>query len=345
MKNLATTVKLSIFFLVAAIAAAVLGLALNETQTGGPKATYHAIFTDASFLKPNQEVRIGGVRIGTVGDLELTDQNEVRVTFDVSDAPELPESVEAAIRYKNLVGDRYLELLPGDGGHGAGPFPEGGTIPVERTRPAVDLDVLVGGFKPLFRTLDPAQVNSLTGSLIAAFQGESGSIATLMASTASLTSTLADRDQVIGQVITNLRDGFGVISSRDRTVTDLIDQLQGLVSALSEGRDPVSQAVVQINGLTSSAADLLSQVRPDLKDTLPKLQQTSTTINDNTASLEGTLQELPETYRAISRIGVSGDFFNFFLCNLRFQFDPLGQDVKTPWINSDIARCNGEPVK
>ncbi|OUS83526.1 MCE family protein [Rhodococcus sp. NCIMB 12038] len=342
MKHVATTIKLVSFFLVAVLAAVALGLALNETQTGGPKAKYHAIFTDASFLKPNQEVRIGGVRIGTVDDLELTERNEVRVTFEVSDAPELPESLEAAIRYKNLVGDRYLELLPGDG---AGTFPAGGTIAVERTRPAVDLDVLVGGFKPLFRTLDPEQVNSLTGSLIAAFQGESGSIATLMASTASLTSTLADRDQVIGQVITNLRDGFGVISSRDRTVTDLIDQLQGLVSALSDGRDPVSQAVVHINGLTSSAADLLSQVRPDLKDSLPKLQQASTTINDNSASLEGTLQQLPETYRAISRIGVSGDFFSFFLCNLRFQFDPLGQDVKTPWINSDMARCNGEPVK
>ncbi|KXF55791.1 hypothetical protein AXA44_36785 [Rhodococcus sp. SC4] len=343
MKDVATTTKLLVFLLVSILGATLLGLVLNETQTGGPKKTYHAVFTDGSFLKANQEVRIGGVRVGTVSDIKLTDSNQVNVSFELSDAPLLPPTLEAAIRYKNLVGDRYLELLPGEGG--SGQFPEGGTIPVDHTHPAVDLDVLVGGFKPLFRTLDPEQVNSLSGSIVAALQGESGAIATLMASTASLTATLADRDEVIGQVINNLRDALGVISTRDKTVSSLVDQLQGLVAALSDGRDPVSQAVLHINALTSSAAGLLEQIRPDLKESLPKLQQTSATISENTASLEGTLQQLPDTYRAISRIGVNGDFFNFYVCNVRFHFDPLGQDVYTPWIDSGTPRCNGEPVK
>jgi phospholipid/cholesterol/gamma-HCH transport system substrate-binding protein len=294
-------------------------------------------------MKPDQEVRIGGVRVGSVTGIELMPNYQVDVAFSVSDVPDLPSTVEAAIRYKNLVGDRYLELLPGATAQVG--LANGGTIPLERTRPAVDLDVLVGGFKPLFRTLDPEQVNSLTGSIVAALQGESGAIATLMASTASLTATLADRDEVIGEVITKLRDAFAVIDSRDQTVSSLIDQLQGLVTGLSDGRDPVSAAIVHINALTSSAAALLNQVRPDLRESLPKLEQASASLNKDGATIERTLQNLPETYRGINRISVSGDVFTAYLCNLRISTTGLnGQDIYTPWLDSGTNRCNGKPL-
>lgn len=343
MRDIATTVKLVIFLLISTIVAVLLGLVLNDTHSGGRTSSYHAIFTNASFLKPDQEVRIGGVRVGSVTATELMGNYQVDVTFRVSGIPDLPSSVEAAIRYKNLVGDRYLELLPGTTPQAG--LPDGGTIPLERTRPAVDLDVLVGGFKPLFRTLDPAQVNSLTGSIVAALQGESGAVATLMASTASLTATLADRDEVIGNVIYKLRDALAVVDTRDQTVANLIDQLQNLVTGLSNGRDPVSAAIVHINALTSSAAALLNQVRPDLRDSLPKLQQASATLNQNGASIENTLQNLPEAYRAISRLGANGDAMSSYICSLRIDTTGLnGQEILTPWLDSGASRCNGKPL-
>lgn len=72
------------------------------------------------------------------------------------------------MRYLNLIGDRYLELKRGDSDR---KMPSGGTIPVERTEPALDLDALIGGFRLLFRALDPEKVNNIARSIITVFQG------------------------------------------------------------------------------------------------------------------------------------------------------------------------------
>src|SRR3546814_19361494 len=77
-------------------------------------------------------------------------------------------------------------------------------MPVDQTSPALDLDLLLGGFKPLLRSLDPQQVNDLSGALLQVLQGQGGTLVSLLGNTSSFTSTLADRDQLIGDVITNL---------------------------------------------------------------------------------------------------------------------------------------------
>ena len=77
--------------------------------------------------------------------------------------------------------------------------PRGGTIPMERTEPALDLDALVGGFRPLFRALDPDKNNNIAQSIITIFQGQGGTINDIRDQTGQLTSALADRDQAIGR--------------------------------------------------------------------------------------------------------------------------------------------------
>ncbi len=101
------------------------------------------------------------------------------------------------MRYKNLIGDRYLELSDGNGQ--GNPLPDGATIPAQRTSPALDLDTLLNGFKPLFTGLDPTQINAVSTEIIQVFQGESGTVSSLLTTVGALTSTLADRDQLIGE--------------------------------------------------------------------------------------------------------------------------------------------------
>ena len=126
---------------------------------------------------------------------------EVRFTVDA--ARTLPASVTATIKYRNLVGQRYIALAQGTGPVGR-TLAAGQTVPLAHTTPALDLTALFNGFKPLFQALAPEDVNQLANEVVQVLQGEDTTVDSLLAHTASLTTTLAAKDEVIGQVIDNL---------------------------------------------------------------------------------------------------------------------------------------------
>ncbi|EUA51585.1 mce related family protein [Mycobacterium xenopi 3993] len=172
-----------------------------------PEKTYKAQFANVSGLEGGNFVRIAGVEVGKVKNISIQPDATVFVEFSVANSVVLTEGTRAAIRFADLIGGRYMALEEGAGG--VKRLRPGATIPLSRTEPALDLDALIGGFRPLFRALDPDQVNKLTGQLIAAFQGQGGTIGSFLDQAAALTNTLADRDQLIGQVITNLNGVLG----------------------------------------------------------------------------------------------------------------------------------------
>jgi len=235
MRGRATLLKLSAFTLVMVLILTALVVIFGQLRFTAT-TSYRAIFGNASGLKTGERVRIAGVLVGTVSGITVTDNNQAEVAFDVDDAYRLAASTRAAVRYQNLTGDRYLELLEGSGD--PAPLRSGGEIPANQTSPALDLDLLLNGFKPLFRALDPEQVNQLSSELITVLQGQGGTIQSVLSHTGSLTNTLADRDQLIGEVVTNLNTVLGTIASRKDQFSATLDQLQKLVSGLAADRDP-----------------------------------------------------------------------------------------------------------
>ena len=184
---------------------------------------YSAVFTNISGLKGGNFVRIAGVEVGKVTDLTLHKDGTVTVDFAVDKGLTLTEGTRAAVRYENLIGDRYLSLEDGPGS--VRKLQPGQTIPMERTSPALDVDALIGGFRPLFRALDPDQVNALSGQLLKVFQGQGGTIASVLAQTSALTTTLAGRDDLIGQVITNLNTVLDTFATHDGQFAEGLDKL------------------------------------------------------------------------------------------------------------------------
>lgn len=343
MKVTASAAKLLAFLVVTAMTAAFLTLVLAESRGGAEPRSYRAVFTDVSFLKKGSDVRIAGVAIGKVDEVAFQEDGTVAVDFHADGRQVLPRSVRAAIRYKNLLGDRYLELARGEGP--GEPLAAGATIPAARTSPALDLDTLVGGFKPLFKALSPEDWNKLSGNLLAVLQGQSGSVRSLLASVASLTGTLADRDQVIGDLIDNLTTVLGTLDKRSDEVSELIVTMQRLVSGLAAERDPITTAVGHVNELASHTAKLLDRSRPDLRGTVRKLDAVAGVLNKRSADVNAALGGLGDAYDAIAGIGLFGDFFNFFVCDLRVKATgPNGQPVYTPWIESQRPRCSGRPT-
>jgi phospholipid/cholesterol/gamma-HCH transport system substrate-binding protein len=320
-----TTVKLAIFATVMTLIFVGLAVVFSQYRFSTSK-DYSATFVDVSGLKPGDKVRIAGVPVGAVKNVKIDDDNLADVEFDVESKYSLFEGTKATVRYENLVGDRYMELLEGAGS--VEPLPEGGSIPVDQTSPALDLDLLLGGFKPLLRSLNPQQVNDLSAALVQVFQGQGGTLVSLLGSTSSFTNTLADRDQLIGEVITNLNEVLGTINNRGDQFRSTLDQLQQLVSGLAQDRDPIGDAIPRIAGGTGDLAELLEGVRPPLQSTVAEANRTATQLQMGEETLDWVLQNLPDAYRRLIRIGTYGSFFQMYVCTVKFKFTgPEGSDL------------------
>jgi phospholipid/cholesterol/gamma-HCH transport system substrate-binding protein len=299
---------------------------------------YHAQFSNITGLKSGDFVRIAGVEVGKVKEITLLPDTTLSVEFGADSSVVLTEGSRAAIRYDNLIGDRYLGLEEGVGGtHVLRP---GATIPRDRTEPALDLDALIGGFRPLFRALNPEQVNALSGQLIAAFQGEGASISSFLAQTGAVTNTLADRDQLIGQVINNLNTVLGSLGDESRQFDKAVTSLSELVDGLAARKTDISTALAYVNKASSTIADLLSDARPPLKEVVAENDRASGIVVADHEYFDKILNTLPDKYRELGRLGLYGDFFSFYLCDAVLKVNGKGgQPVYIKLAGQVTGRC------
>ncbi len=320
-----TAIKLTVFATVMVVIFAGLAIVFSQVRFSSTD-DYRAEFTSASGLKSGDKVRIAGVPVGSVTGVEVGSDALAHVAFDVDAKYPLLQSTRATVRYENLVGDRYLELLEGAGSTEV--LADGGTIPESQTSPALDLDLLLGGFKPLLKGLSADQVNDLTGALLQVFQGQGGTLVSLLGNTSSFTNTLADRDKLIGDVITNLNTTLGTIDDSGEQFSSTIDELQQLVSGLAQDRDPIGAAIPEIATATGDLAQLLEVTRPDLQATIAGANKVATQLVDGEDDVQWVLDRLPEAYRKLIRTGTYGSFFQFYTCSVTFKFSAQdGQEM------------------
>lgn len=342
MKTTAASVKLLIFVVVTTLATAMLAVTIANSRFGGSR-TYKAIFTDAAGLLNGDDVRVAGVRVGEVKKIELYQGHLAQVSFTVDKngpfSAGMPKSTLAQIRYRNLVGQRYVSLAQGPGTAGD-LLPRDGTIPVTQTRPALDLTTLFNGFRPLFRVLAPADVNKLAFQIVQTLQGEGGTVNSLLAHVAALTNSIADRDKVIGDLIDNLNQVLGTIDQRRVEFGQLISQLQQFVSGVAGDRKAIFDSLSQINDLTGATSDLLLEARPSLKNDIAGLGKLANTLADNGKALDTGLRRTPNRLNQLNRASSYGSWFNFYLCSFDARIMlPGGPAFQTPTVVNDNERC------
>ncbi|MFW0787012.1 MCE family protein [Gordonia sp. CPCC 206044] len=332
-----TTLKFGAFTAVMLLVGAFLLLVFSDHRSGGT-ARYGAVFTDASGLRSGDTVRIAGVRVGTVDDVSLVGDNRVRVEFDVDDGLGLPTGTGAAVRYLNLVGDRYLELTEGKG---VGMMSAGAEIPAGRTTPALDLDVLLGGLKPVIDGLEPSQVNALSSAVLNVLQGQRGNVRTLFASSASLFRTLGKNTGVVQDLIDQLTKVMATLSADRDRFGDTIDRLDTLIGGLSRERDPIGSAITALDNGTATVAGLLTEARPPLSADIDHLSRLAPAIDSDKATLDKALGRAPDNFRKLVRTGTYGNFIQYYVCAVTVRVsDPSGRVVVLPWIEQTRGRCS-----
>ncbi|PND54523.1 mammalian cell entry protein [Mycobacterium sp. ENV421] len=341
MKITGTAIKLGALMLVLLVFTAMIVIVFGQIRFDRTVG-YSAEFAAVSGLQEGQFVRASGVEVGKVKRLQLVDDGKrVRVDFDVDRSLPLYQSTTAHIRYANLIGERYLELKRGDSGDRV--LPPGGLIPLEHTQPALDLDALIGGFRPVFRALDPAKVNTIATAIITVFQGQGGTINDILDQTARLTSALADRDEVIGQVVKNLGTVLDSIIAKAGDVDATIDNLETLISGLSDQRNPLADSVASLSDASGALADLLSDNRPLLQKTITSAEGVLQPLVEQSNQLDDLLHRLPTALTLLGRsAGTYGDFINLYLCDITLTLNGLqpGGPVRTVRLTQQpTGRC------
>jgi phospholipid/cholesterol/gamma-HCH transport system substrate-binding protein len=332
-----TVVGLGIFLTVCLLSAFLLVSVFAQVRFGAGN-TYYAEFTNVTNLRKGKLVRIAGVEVGKVKNISINPDATVRVEFTADKSVTLTEGTRAVLRYDNLFGDRYLALEEGAGGLKT--LKPGQTIPLARTQPALDLDALLGGFRPLFRALNPDQVNELSKLFIQAFQGQGPTIGTFLDQAAAVTNTLADRDLLIGQVVDNLNVVLGSLGGQSDRLDKAVTSLSQLMHGLAERKTDISNAVAHTNAAAGSVADLLSQARAPFRKVI---QQTDRVANIALADhdyLDNLLNTLPDKYRALDRQAMYGDYFSFYFCDIVLKLNGKGgQPVYIKLAGQATGRC------
>lgn len=320
--TVSAAVKLGVFTVVSLVVTGTL-VAIMGKLGSGDTHEYTAVFTDASMLQKGDEVRVAGVVMGKVRDVELHGASQAKVTFTVQKDLPLTTASQVEIRYLNLVGDRYVTVLQGK--PGAPELEPGSTIPVDRTTPALNLTALYNGFAPLFSALEPKDVNELSLNLVRVLQGEGGTIESLLSHTASLTTAIADRDQLVGQVVANLDELLGTVDSRHQELTRLVQELRRWVGGLAEDRVQIGTSVANLSSLTRLLADLLTEGRPVLKGDIAELRKLAALLaeTDTQEVLDKILTNLPEMLEDQTRTGTYGSWYNYYVCGAKV-------DIKLP---------------
>ena len=328
-------VKFGIFALVSVL----LFVALLSTMTsglGGESRSYDALFADVSGLRTGDDVKVAGVRVGRVQEIEVTEDG-ARVRFEVEEDQPLLETTHMVMRYQNLLGQRYLALVQGEE---RGPeLEDGATIPLRRTDPGFDLTELLNGFRPLFQVLEPADVNELATSLVKVLQGEGGTVEALLQQTAELTSFLADRDEVFGEVLTNLTPVLQNLAGQGTELRTTVRELKALMTGLARDRKSIGRSIDGVSQLVGATSELLREAREPAVATVRRLRTVARMLAVTREDLNDALVSFGSTFETLGRSASYENAVNVFLCSFALavgdrDINPVGDHG--PW--SEVCR-------
>jgi phospholipid/cholesterol/gamma-HCH transport system substrate-binding protein len=308
--------------LVGAVSIVVLAMVLvaalraDDLPVIGGGDTYHAMFTEAGGLKVNDEVRIAGVRVGKVDDIELAG-NEVKVSFKVDDAAEFGSDTRAAIKVKTILGSMFLALEPAGGGQ----LDEGATIPAARTSSPFDVVEAFEGLASTSEQIDTDQLAESLTTLADLTRNTPEEFRGALDGLSRLSANIASKDEQLNTLLVNLERVSTVLDERDQDIIKLMEDSDVLFRALVARREAVHDLLVSSTTLSKELTRLIDQSRADLKPALAHLENVIAVLNKNEDNLDSSLRLMAPFYRVFANTLGTGPWFDTWISN----FPPVPQ--------------------
>ena len=273
--------------------------------------TYTAAFSESGGLKPDDPVRIAGVRVGKVEKIGL-DGDHVKVTFRVKTDSEFGQDTGAAIRVNTLLGAMYLALQPA----GSGQLRAGAEIPVERTSSPYDVVEAFSGLADTAEEIDTDQLATSLTTLADLTRNTPDEFKAALSGVSRLSANIAAKNERIGELLGNLQRVSTVLNERDEDIVDLMKQSDTLFQALVARRDAVHDLLVSTSTLSTELTALVRQSRADLKPALTQLDDVVGILNKNEENIDNGLRLMAPFYRVFANTLGNGPWFDTYIQNL-----------------------------
>lgn len=331
--------SIGIKFAVFATTSVLLLVLLINTMLNGlseDSRDFAAEFSDVNGLRVGDDVKVAGVRVGRVSSIGVT-ENGAKVDFELVDEQPILTTTRIVMRYQNLLGQRYLGLVQGaDRGT---ELDAGSMIGLSQTNPGFDLTALLNGFRPLFEVLQPEDVNRLATSMVQVLQGEGGTVEQLLQQTTELTTFLTDRDDLYGQVLTNLTPVLQNLDGRGSEITSTVEELRALMEGLARDRESIGSSIDGVSKLVGATSDLLQDTRQPTVDAVRELRQVADQVKSSRTKLNDAIDSFGLIFESLGRAASYENALNVYPCSILYsiggqEINPAGNNG--PW--SEVCR-------
>lgn len=304
-----TALKFGAFVLVCLAFTGYLAFTIGNLDVRDPlnRANYRltAAFDDVTGLLPNDNVKVAGVVVGKVTGIDTEDGRAV-VTFQVDDGyDDLPKDSIAVIRWRNLIGQRYLYLLPGDSPESL----QDGDV-IEETESVIDLGELFEKLGPIVGSIDPAQVNDFLETITEALDGREDKVGQALDDLAVLTGALASRDDAIARLLTNLDTVADTVNRRDAQIDTMLQNLVLLAETFGDNTATLDAALDELASFGTELDALLDSSSDEITRSLGNLALVTDTVRSRLPELDAFLAGFGDASAAVFRAGNRGEFLN-----------------------------------
>jgi phospholipid/cholesterol/gamma-HCH transport system substrate-binding protein len=273
--------------------------------------TYYAAFTDSSGIKPNDEVRIAGVRVGKVTGVDL-DGGHVKVTFRIGTDAKFGTQTNAEIKVKTLLGAMFLALEP----KGSGQLAKGSTIPTSRTRSAYDVVQAFSGLAERAEKIDLPQLTTSLNTLADATANTPEEFQSTLKGLSALSASVASRDAQLNTLLGNLKKVSGVLADRDQDIVSLMKSSDELLRAVVARREAVHELLVSTSKFSTELTALVQQSRADLNPALTNLKSVVDVLRKNQNNIDNALRLMAPFYRVFTNVLGNGPWFDTWISNM-----------------------------
>ena len=297
-----TAAKFGVFAALTLALTGFIGAQIAKIQFG---ATYSVVatFDDVTGLTKGDDVKVAGVKVGQVSGIDTTAEGRAVVRLSLDADLRIPTDSVAAVRWRNLLGQRVVYLEPGDADSMVA---DGDRI--DHTRSVVDIGALINELGGLVSAIDPAQLNTLLTAVSEALNGNEAAVDQLLDSAGELLSTLADRQDTISQLLEDFDTVSAALASRDDQIATMIDNLALLTDTFASNEDLLDSTLTELATYSGSLDQVLTANQGDLESIIANLATVTDTVTDNIDTVQAQLEHLPGGLSALHEVTNRGEY-------------------------------------
>ncbi|MEY2449958.1 MAG: phospholipid/cholesterol/gamma-HCH transport system substrate-binding protein [Acidimicrobiaceae bacterium] len=251
-----TAIKFGVFVLICLSFTTYLAFTIGNISVSDPLArdyhTYRATFDDVTGLLANDNVKIAGVVVGKVKSIQVV-EGRAEVKFAVKKSIALGPKTSASIRWRNLIGQRYVYITPDPDPHPVTKIDD----EIKVTTSTIDLGELFNRLGPIVTSLDSKQINDFLDTVSQALDGQQDKVGKAIDDLAILTKGLATRDESLNRLIANLNTVAGTITNRDQQIRVMLDNLVLISSTFSANTDTLDAALQEFGTFSTNLRTIL----------------------------------------------------------------------------------------